>query len=72
MRPEGCAGYDGPPLTVSYDHDTDMLTVEGQQYSGQLFREWAKSGMPTGTLFELTRASDGAIGITRIWPKVTA
>lgn len=29
------------PLQFSYDLDTDMLTVEGQDYAGDLFRQLA-------------------------------
>ena len=49
-------------LAVFYDPERDVLTVEGEKYSGELFREMAQTqkGFVSGP-FSLTRGVDGAI-----------
>lgn len=37
---EGESGFKGKPLEFSYDYDTDIITIEGNQFTGQLFRMW--------------------------------
>lgn len=70
---EDTPGYDGPPLKFEYDGDRDRLTVEGIAYSGEIFRQWSKRGMPTGALFEFVRSDSGGFSLRQIWPKkVTA
>lgn len=67
MIPEGTDGYTGPQLNYTYDDRTDVLTIEGTRYSGELFREWSRNGMPTGSLFELTRSAEGSFSVKRVW-----
>jgi hypothetical protein len=38
-----------------YDIASDIYTIEGQKYSGELFRAWGKNGIPTGTPFMFER-----------------
>ena len=47
-------------LVFDYDAALDILTVEGRQYSGQLFRAWAQHGMPTGQLFRFVETWNDA------------
>lgn len=63
---EGTPGYTGPALEISYNADRDVLTVDGAEYSGALFRAWASRGMPLGTLFEIVRIN-GAFSVKTIW-----
>jgi hypothetical protein len=59
------AGRTAGPLQWAYDARHDVITIEGVQYSGGLFREWGRNGMAIGTLFRLTqRDDDGAIQIS--------
>lgn len=51
------------PLRISYDEITDVVTIEGIQWTGQLFRnlsEWV--GVPG--CFIIERRSDGVVEIT--------
>lgn len=52
-----------PILEYDYDVATDILTVEGQQYSGALFRSWAVDGFPDGQHFSFHRANDEAFTV---------
>lgn len=42
------------PLSFSYDHETDVLTIEGEKYDGDLFRALANGG-PRWTPFQFRR-----------------
>lgn len=55
------------PLDFLYDKDADVLTVNGQAYSGQLFRAFAKGGMPSGSLFEFFRHPNGMFSVRVIY-----
>lgn len=49
-------------LKYSYDHELDVLTVEGVRYSGDLFRMWSDGGLAVGKLFRIVaRSTDGGI-----------
>ena len=41
-----------------YDIASDTYTIEGQKYSGELFRAWGKNGLANGTSFVLERHGD--------------
>lgn len=40
-----------PEADPRYEPWNDSLTIFGQRYSGELFREWAENGMPEDTIF---------------------
>lgn len=40
-----------PSADPRYEPWNDVLIIFGQRYSGDLFREWAKNGMPEGSNF---------------------
>jgi hypothetical protein len=54
-------------LNFSYDTERDVLTIEGQQYSGELFRAWAEGGLPTDQLFRFIRKEDGSFMIGKVF-----
>lgn len=52
---------------IRYDWRRKVYTIFGVQYSENLFRLWAKDGLPVGTWFQLVeRKEDGAITIGRL------
>jgi len=53
------------PLQFSYDLERDVLTVEGKQYSGHLFRVW---GTPPTGLFYQFKVKDEAILVEQVVP----
>jgi hypothetical protein len=55
---------DTTPLSFSYDIERDVLTIEGLQYSGDLFREFSV-GLQLNTPFEIVKR-DNVITIHRI------
>jgi hypothetical protein len=46
------------PITQEYDASTDILTIEGVKYSGELFRQFAKE-MPIGAPFRIVKRENG-------------
>lgn len=48
-------------LRYDYNPSTDVINIEGNDYSGQLFREWGIEGIVTNTWFKLVRGNDGQI-----------
>ena len=59
-------------LQFEYDETRDLLTVEGQQYSGDLFRAWGKDGLPVGAVFRIVKRADGEpLTVERLLPEMT-
>lgn len=54
------------PLKIEHDKLMDLVTIEGINYSGHLFREWGTKGMPEGTHFKLHKREDGVLTLERI------
>lgn len=54
-------------LIVEYDWYTDVITIEGMRYSGDLFREFG-GGLAVGEYFQLIERKDGLITIRRLSP----
>lgn len=52
-------------LNVEYLQDVDQLVVEGVRFSGDFFRDLAKS-LPVGIMFFLEKREDGVIVIRRV------
>lgn len=48
-------------ITVAYDAETDVLTVEGVRYAGDFFRALAPDGPPNGLLLRVDRTVSGAV-----------
>jgi hypothetical protein len=55
------------PLQFEYDAATDILTVEGIQYDGQVFREFGFGGMMNQTI-QFRRDDRGAISLQKVDP----
>ncbi len=53
-------------LNFYYDDRKDLMTIEGINYSGDLFRAWGEGGMELGTLFRITDRKDGVISVERV------
>lgn len=53
-------------LDFHYDEQRDILTVEGINYSGEMFREFGIHGLELGTAFQLIERHDGAIILERL------
>lgn len=66
MKPEGSRGYNGPSLDFTYDKDRDVITIEGQEYSGEIFRQFGQRGLATGSLFSFERTGN-SIAIRVVW-----
>lgn len=48
-----------PKLQFDYDESSDVMTIEGIKYSGELFRQWGSfNGIPSGTKFQIIRDAD--------------
>lgn len=54
------------PLEVSYDRESDILTVNGMRYSGAVFRAYALC--PVGTAVQFIERADGCITLRKIVP----
>lgn len=54
------------PLRILYDEQADMLTVEGVQYEGELFRR-APDVMIPRTLLSIDRSSDGRLAVSLVY-----
>ncbi len=52
-------------LQFEYDETKDVLTIEGIQYSGELFRDWSANGMPVGQVFSIEKRSEEWFAIRR-------
>lgn len=58
-------------LDFSYDPDTDVLTVEGIQFSGIFFRRLAGTDpgpqlLSEGDSFQIVKRQDGALTVQKI------
>lgn len=53
-----------PTLAVSFDPDTDCLTVEGVKYSGDLFRGLAL--WPVDQRLRIVKREDGVVTLERL------
>jgi hypothetical protein len=49
-------------LDYNYDALKDVITIEGINYSGEIFRLWAKE-LPLGVWFKIIRRDNGKITI---------
>ena len=54
------------PLNFSYGSDSDILTIEGMRYSGDLFRAFAHGGLRLNTPFEIIKRKDGVVMISEV------
>ena len=52
-------------LAVSYDADSDVLTIEGTRYAGSLFRALGAQGFAVGARLEIIARDDGVISLRR-------
>lgn len=52
-------------LSFDYDPATDVLTVEGIRYTGQLFRDFARD-MPLQTPCQIAHRGDGTVVLQRL------
>jgi hypothetical protein len=50
-----------------YDWQTDTYKLEGIFYSAELFRAWAKDGLPIGTVFQIKRREENGVVTLRIF-----
>jgi hypothetical protein len=55
-------------LNFSYNEFTDILTVEGIDYSGRVFREWSEHGLKVNEPFFIFRRKDGVLDLGRGQP----
>jgi hypothetical protein len=46
-------------MKIEYDTDTDVLTIEGERYSGAMFRHLPF--LPIGSLFEVVKGKSGEL-----------
>jgi len=46
---------------AEYNSVTDVFTIYGIKYSGDLFRAWGKHGIVEGTVFELIKRDDNMV-----------
>jgi hypothetical protein len=53
-------------LDFYYDTMTDMLTIEGIRYNGEIFRQWSEHGAPIGTKLEIIARENGVITFKKI------
>ena len=53
-------------LDFSYDAEHDILTVEGLQYTGELFRSWSAHGLPLFAIFRLINRENTCITLERL------
>lgn len=49
-------------LIYEYDEQRDVLTVEGVQYAGELFRSFGM--LPPGTVLRIDKREDGVLTVT--------
>lgn len=52
-------------LRFDYDAFTDILTIEGVKYSGELFRALGVDGLATDCWFRIVSREDGILSIAR-------
>jgi hypothetical protein len=53
-----------PPITFEYDADTDVATIEGTKFHGDLLRFWGQTGqVDVGKLFMVTSKDDGVLSL---------
>lgn len=50
-------------LDFEYDEIDDCLSIEGMKYSGELFRQWSKDGMPLQGIFRIVGRDDGVFTV---------
>lgn len=50
-------------LSFSYDEERDVLTVEGIQYSGALFRALGVQGLTKGSVLQILGREDGLLTV---------
>ena len=57
-------------LVIEYNDLTDVVTIEGVKYSGDLFRAWSKGGMELNTPFQIVKHEGDCLAIqTLTWPR---
>ena len=57
---------DADALQFSYDPDTDLLTIEGVKYAGQIFRDWSNAAPAFGHAFQFRRRVDGPVELRKV------
>ena len=57
------------PLSFSYDAFTDIMTIDGAEYSGEFFRTLGEKGLAIGDFFRVENRRDGVITIRRFTDK---
>lgn len=58
------------PLSFSYDAPTDILTVEGLEFSGQFFRALAERGVPIGSVVRIEDRLDGVLWVNDLTDRI--
>lgn len=56
------------PLSIAYDDATDVLTIDGMRYSGELFRMFASNGLALNEWMAITSRDDGVITLRKMDP----
>lgn len=56
-------------LDFSYDESTDILTIEGVKWSGDLLRKMCTE-LPLGKWFRMVERADGVITIGTVSPEI--
>lgn len=56
-------------IALSYDPDSDVLTIEGYRYHGDLFRQLGYA-LPEGRLFRLIKRQDETLTLGSFAPEV--
>lgn len=52
-----------------YNLQTDTFTIFGMRYSGAIFFDWSKYGLPVGSKFEITGRENNIIYLQKIEDK---
>jgi len=53
-----------------YDWESDVFTIYGLKYSGDLFRNWGRHGLPVGSIYRIDKRKDDTLVITRLTPEI--